>query len=91
MTLKVNNTTISTTDFQGDKSKYFDIELQRLFPGSSDNVLKRLVSCVDEENYLKYKAQQSIPYDLSTTNYISVTQQPEDNTELFSGQGYEKH
>lgn len=84
MTLKVNNTTISITDFQGDKSKYFDIELQRLFPGSSDNVLKRLVSCEDEKQYLQYKAQQSIPYDLSTTNYISVTQQPEDNTELFT-------
>lgn len=84
MTVKINDTLITSSDLQGQTANYFDTDLKLLAPSSSDDKIKRLLSCDAEKQYLQYKAQQSIPYDLSTTNYISVTQQPEDNTELFT-------
>lgn len=84
MTVKINDTLVTSSDLQGQTANYFDTDLKLLAPSSSDDKIKRLLSCDSEKQYLQYKAQQSIPYDLSTTNYISVTQQPEDNTELFT-------
>lgn len=84
MTVKINDTLVTSNDLQGQTADYFDTGLKLLAPSSSDDKIKRLLSCDAEKQYLQYKAQQSIPYDLSTTNYISVTQQPEDNTELFT-------
>ena len=83
MTVKINDTLITSSDLQGQTANYFDTDLKLLTPSSSDDKIKRLLSCDAEKQYLQYKANQSIPYDLITTHNIQVIEQPADNTELY--------
>lgn len=83
MTVKINDTLITSNDLQGQTTNYFDTDLKLLAPNSSDDKIKRLLSCDAEKQYLQYKATQSIPYDLTMTHNIQVVEQPADNTELY--------